>query len=273
MPWKIFWIIILILISALLFGAYKVRRWHHVTHALHTEKKLPEGVLFQLDELKKYKEKYGAKMLVVLLLIGLSFALVPSARAYTFEFTPPLITTISKDISNKDIFYLGGKTDIINETVIIYLQNLRTGETISATTESDRNGDWFYRHGGFLAPGDYLLWTQSQQGEQLSPPSSQIQMRVNRTAIEFGSNRLNYETIYFVLVILLLIILSGLSAFIIYHYYHGKRKHKAFTREVREAEESIRRGFALIRRDIERELEAVRKSSGAEGMSPEEKTI
>ena len=136
---------------------------------------------------------------------------------------------------------------------------------------SDNNGDWFYRHTGFLSSGDYLLWAQAKSGDQLSPPGPQEKMMVRHNAIQFGSNRLSYETIYFFVIFVLLFVVFCLIGFIFYHFYHGRTKHKEFKREVREAEESIRRGFAILRRDIEAELIILRQANLTEPLSIYEK--
>ena len=44
-----------------------------------------------------------------------------------------------------------------------------------------------------------------------------------------------------------------------------------FAKEMREAEESIRRGFAVLRRDIEAELGVVKKAKMDKDLSAEEK--
>ncbi len=125
---------------------------------------------------------------------------------------------------------------------------------------SDSDGNWFYRHSGFLSAGKFLLWTQSKLGDQSSPPSPQIQIAVQNTAIQFGASRLSYEIIYLIGLIIFLCIIVILIGFIVYHAYRGRKKHKIFWKEVIEAEESIRRGFAVLKRDIEAELMVIRKA-------------
>ncbi len=269
LPWKWFWILCAALLALLGFGAHKAWVWRYNITKIHKNKELPEDILNKLEELKKYRNKYGSKIIAALFLAFSLFTFHPVSADST-QITPPLITILSKDISNKDIFYAGGRTDVTNETVILYFQNLQTGETTSEDIQSDKNGNWFYRHDSFLAPGDYILWTQGKVGEQMSPPSATTQMFVKRSALEFGSNRLSYETIYLIIVIILFFGILGLGVFMMYHYYHGRKKHKAFQREIKETEESIRRGFAVLRRDIESELELVRKSNPG-NMSFEEK--
>ena len=136
---------------------------------------------------------------------------------------------------------------------------------------ADKRGDWFYRHSTFLSAGNYLLWSQTKIGEQLSPPSPQAALAVRPTAIQFGASRLSFETLYLFLIIVLLLILFGLAAFIFFHSYHGRKKHHAFVKEVKEAEESVRRGFAVLRRDIEAELAVVKRVKLNKKLSAEEK--
>ena len=234
---------------------------------------LPSHVKDKLEELQKYREKYG-KNIVIFFALASSFALLffgTPVRAQQVELSPPLVTILSKDISNEEIFYVGGKTDAANVEVIIYMQSLQSGETISQRVSSDKNGDWFYRHPKFLASGNYLLWTQSRIGDLVSPPSPQIQMSVEPTAIQFGASRIGYQMLYLVFVIVLLMVVFVLVGFMIFHAHGGRKKHKRFMKEVSEAEESIRRGFAVLRRDIEAELEIVKKARLNKALSEEAK--
>jgi hypothetical protein len=244
--------------------------WRHHAHLAHQDKELPRDITAQLEELKQYRAKYGLKALaLVLLLVNVLFG--SKVYAQTKQIAPPLITNLSKNISNEEIFYVGGKTDFTNSQVVIYLQNLGTGETFSQYTESDNKAEWFYRHTSFLSPGNYLLWVQGKVGEELSPPGPQMTMVVNRTAVSFGGGRLSYETIYLFTIILLLMCIAGLSVLITYHYYHGKKKHKALKKDIDAAAESIRRGFAVLKRDIEAELDVIHRIKLSAVLSAEEK--
>jgi cell division protein FtsL len=122
-----------------------------------------------------------------------------------------------------------------------------------------------------LSPGDYVLWTQARSGEQLSPPGPQTRLTVEKTALEFGTNRLSYEVVYFTTIFILLLSICGLIIFIFYHIYHGRKKHRELTEEIRKAEESIRMGFAVLQNDIESELNVLHKNKSSEVMSDEEK--
>jgi len=96
-------------------------------------------------------------------------------------------------------------------------------------------------------------------------------MVVNRTAVSFGGGRLSYEAIYLFIIILLLLCIVGLIIFIVYHFYHGRKKHKEFQKDIEAAEESIGRGFAVLRRDIEAELEIINRAKLNSALSAEER--
>ncbi len=261
-PWFWFWIISVILVSVLGFIAWRLKKWHHGLIAKRNIKALSPEITSQLESLKKYRQKYGKLMLLLIIFVSSLFFgnRINAEEIQQVKLSPPFISSVSRKISNEEIFYVGGKTDNSDIKVIIYLQNLQTGETFNENVIPDSKGNWFYRHSTFLTPGDYLLWTQSKFGEELSPPSPQIQMTVQKTAIQFGASRFSYETIYLIIAIIFLLVILSLMVFIIYHAYHGRKKHKLFWKEVVEAEESIRRGFAVLKRDIEAELAMVRKT-------------
>lgn len=69
--------------------------------------------------------------------------------------------------------------------------------------------------------------------------------------------------------IVFLLVILGLIIFIAYYAYRGRKKHKLFWKEVKEAQESVRRGFAVLKRDIEAELAIVHKESGGNPLSEE----
>jgi len=269
-PWIWVFFVCLLFLLALIFVLYKTRRWHYVAHEANANNKLPEEIEQKLEELKKYKKRYGAKMIMFIFFFS---ACIFSQKVFADNLIPPpIITNVSKNVSNQEIFYVGGKTDFSNEKVILFLQNLATGETFNEEVVSDNKGDWFYRHSGFLTPGQYLLWAQGKLGEDTSPPCPQVKMTVNRTAITLGGSRISYETIYLILCIILFICILGLIIFIFYHYYTGLKKHKKLEMNIRETEESIKRGFVVLRRDIQTEL-AIIKRAKIEGTLLQEEQI
>lgn len=267
-------IIAILLLVILFFVFRRAYEWHKNIEKKHTKKELTEDVKNQLKELRNYRRKYGSLVLVAGFLAGsLWFAGPVHAQegGVVVKLPPPLITTISKDISNEDIFYIGGKTESGNIDVNIFLQNLQTGETRSFLVASDTKGDWFYRHPTFLLTGEYLLWTQSSLGDLTSPPSSQARINVSQTAFQFGSNRLSFETLYLIFNILLFSLVIILGVLISVLIIRGRRKHLALIKEVKEAEEAVKRGFTVLKRDIEAELSVIHKAKLSKSLSQEEK--
>lgn len=258
-PWGWFLPPVLLFIIVLIFLAYRLRKWHREVEKRRAEKMLPEVVLTQLDELSKYRQKYG-KILVMLLVLLPAVFYANAVFAAEPVLSPPLITVVSRNISNEDIFYLGGKTDTASTDVVVRIQNLQSGEAMSYEVISDKNGDWFYRHDVFLPGGEYMLWVQSKIGEQLSAPSPQERVRVKATALQFGGSRISYELLYLILVIGLLLLVFGLAFYILRHNKHARRKHKLLLEEIRAAEESVKRGFAVIKRDLEAELLVIKRA-------------
>ncbi len=244
---------------------------HRKIERKHTQKELPESIRKKLEELKKYRQKYGMLIFLLVFLVGSIFFNPFSASAQTVKLSPPLITTVPRYISNNEILYLGGVTNFPNSEVIIYLQNLKTGETFSYSETAGAKGEWFYRHPSLLSEGEYVLWAQTKVGDELSPPSPQINLKVRSTAIQFGASRLSYETLYLLFSIILLTAFIGLSGFTIFHAKNARKKHKMLKKEIYEAEEAIKDGFDKLRQEIEIELGIIKKLKSKKSLSQKEK--
>ncbi len=268
LPWLWLWIIFGIIILGLWLLIRKIRHWHGEIDHHRQNKSLPAGVKDQLEELKRYRAKYG-QALMIFFLLG-SLFLSPSLT-HADVVSPPVISVASRSITNEDIFYLGGRTEYPKSSVLIYLQNLASGETTSYETTSNGEGDWFYRHHTFLSSGRYQLWVQGKLAEESSPPSPQITIEVERAALQFGVSRLSYATIFLTLTIVLFTILVILGWYVVVHGLRIKKKRALFLKEIREAEESVRRGFAILRRDIMAELAVVKKAKLDRELEAEEK--
>ncbi|MEK7608473.1 MAG: cohesin domain-containing protein [Patescibacteria group bacterium] len=274
-PWMGIWSSFALLIFLAGYLVFVIRRSHKKTAKQQETKDLPDYVREKIDELNKYRSKYGT--LIALLLAFAALSLIPmaprtaNASEDILRLAPPLVTSMAKDISNEEIFYVGGRVEAPRADVVLYLQNLNTGETISQATVSNERGEWFYRHNTFLSSGDYLLWTQVRSGEVLSPPSPQIELGVRETALHFGASRLSYEMLYLILLFVLSAIVLVLIGFAIWHHTKFRKVKRSLAKEVREAEESIRRGFAVLRRDIQSELALFKKTKLPQSISQEEK--
>ncbi len=270
-PWKWFLPPVLLFIIVLAYIAYRVSKWRKSLLTKATEKKLPEHIKEQLEELSRYRQKYG-KALIFLLFFTSSFIFtgLNTSKASNQALPPPLITTLSDNVSNQDIFYVGGRTDTTNVDVIIHLQNLTTGETLNNKVISDKRGEWFYRHDSFLPTGSYIIWAQTQIGEESSPPSPQKNIVVKQTALQFGSSRLSYDFIYLILLLIMFLMIVVLLAYIFKHGRHAKKHHRLLLEEIRKAEEYVIRGFAVIKRDLEAEIAVIRKAKLKGQLSLEE---
>lgn len=271
------------LVLMLSFIVWKIHRWRGNVSNKTIGNALSDDVKEKLRQLKEYQNRYG-KLVILLIFIGLGLFF---GNAYTSsadlpintlrqsnqrEFpSPPIISTVSKDISNDEIFYVGGKASGPNIGIIIYLQNLSTNETFERATISDASSNWFYRYDSFLQSGEYILWAQEKFSGNASPPSPQVKITVTPTAFQLGSSRLSYETIYVLLSIVLFVVVFVLVIIIIFMIYHGRKKKRRLLKEVEEVEDSIRQGFAVLKRDIEAELNTIKKVKLSKALSEEEK--
>ncbi len=269
-PWYVFWILMATGILAIGLIFWRIRSWRHRIIAQRANRELPQKLQQDLDELKRFRARYG-KLAACLLIIAF-VALARPARADVVQVTPPIVDTISRNITNEDIFYIGGKTDTGGSSVIIYLQNLSTGETLTEVVPVDNRGNWFYRHGSFLSSGEYLLWTQNKIGNEISPPSPQEKLKVSTSVVHLGTSRISVETINGAVAAVALLGFLILLFYTLYHARHVHRERKALLTEIRTAEESVRRGFAVIRRDIQAELELVHKVKLEKNLSDDERT-
>jgi hypothetical protein len=257
------------LVLALIFIAYVIRRHHYRLHHMAEAGHMPDHVNDQMAELQKYRERYGKLMLLIL---TFSITIVLSEKVYAQEvIPPPIINSFSKNITNEDIFYISGKSSAKDSVVELYIQSPETGAVNKETVDVSEEGEWFYRHDTFLNPGSYILWAQAKSGETLSPPSPQVEINVDKTAIQIGSSRLGVTTIYLLIIGLLLLISLALIIYTIHHYRHSKKKRRLVQEKVFDAHSSIKRGFALINRDLQQELEVVKQAKLSKGLSEDEK--
>ncbi|MEK7465288.1 MAG: cohesin domain-containing protein [Patescibacteria group bacterium] len=258
--WATLWMIIGVLL--VLFGwiAWKVWRSHHHAHFKLNSNILDDPIIKDRMAQLKAKQKEYAKAILILLIAGSFIMWGRFANAQSDSpIAPPLVNVFSKDVSDEELFYIGGKTEAPRSDVIVYLQNPQSGEVLSETVTADKVGNWFYSHPTFLAAGKYLLWMQAKIGNDLSPPSPQFQLTVSRTSLHLGASRFSAEVVYLVISLVLLLILLGVVAFIFYHFRAGHKKRRLLLQKIKEAEESIRRGFAIVRRDIESELAVIHR--------------
>ncbi len=273
--WPSTWLGFLLLLLLLLISAHLSRKyylWHLRLSHQHAMGPTAQGdIAEKLATLKEYQKKYG-HLVVVLTLLATLFGNAGMARADIDDPNrpaPPSVTLISENISNEELFYIGGRHNVPGSIVTIYLQG-DSGETSSFLTSTNQKGDWFYSMTRFLPAGEYSVWTQARSGNVESPPSAQTKFNVEKTAFSVGGSRISYQLI-FGLVSIISFILSLILLLRAYYYYKaGKKKHALLTKEIEEATASVHRGFAIIRRDIQAELELVKKAKLSGSLRAEE---
>lgn len=269
-PWMVFWAVIVLILLTLAYIALHVFRWHVRINIRHQEGAIADVSV--ADKLAQLRDRF--RSLKMWLVIGGAIATMFVAGAIPVQaakLSAPITNLVSSNITNNEIFYIGGRAAAgSGSKVIVYLQSLFDGQTFSFETPVSANGEWFYSHPAFLQSGEYRLWTQLKIGDETSPPSSELKLAVESAAIQLGASRLSYETIYLVLLAIALLAIISLVTFIAYHLRHGRRKYQHLKKEVREAEESIRRGFAVLRRDIQAEIDVIKKIKMSKELTAQE---
>ena len=189
---------------------------------------------------------------------------------HAMEINPPVMTTYSEDLTNKEPFYIGGKHDLADSQIDIFLQKQDTGETFSFVSKTDQKGDWFYISEEPIHAGEYRVWTQARVDALLSPTSPAIIVSVIPVTLRLGSSILTKETLYLFAVLVLLALFIAVTLYGLHHLREAKKKEKAIEREVMEAQQSIKLGFAILKRDIQAQIHASTKKGMSDSIRTEE---
>jgi len=240
----------------------------------------------KLEELKQKQREFEETMrrfTVIVLALGLSWSMLSAAlpakgaasgqpaTAPALTVNAPLINLAPQSISNREVLYLGGWANVPNADVVVTIEKTETGETFSGAATTGSDGNWFYSFPQLLDPGHYVAWAQVKFAGQSSEPSPRVDIAVEPTAIQLGAWRLDYQTLYLLLAMVFLLAVVVLLALIAHHARKLRIKKRIFASLLREAEESVRRGFSVLRHDIELELATVQKAKLEGDLSTEEK--
>lgn len=291
----------LILLIVLLVIAYYFRRLYKVAHQKVVDNHYPEAISSQLTELQRYRQKYGKLVSSFLILIIFGFGIIYSNAGLVFAQEaevidlnqqpnsvsssdvnlgtqldasaqiPPVITSHSSNIKDDELFYVSGRTTEPNSEVVVHLQSMVDGAAFDFTTTSDRRGDWTYRHSDFLAGGKYIVWAHTRINGQLSSPSPQVEIDVKPIALNWGNSRITYQSIYIGMISALILMVLALLAYIIIHAILVRHRRKIFAQNIRQTEDSIKRGFIALRRDIEAELMLIKQAHLPDDLAGEQK--
>lgn len=214
--------------------------------------------------------RFGHRIIVAVAALLILAPLLSRAADRERVIPPPLVPLFPTEISNTEILYLGGTATAGDATVLVYVQS-EDGDVFSREVKTASDGTWFYTHGTFLKRGAYDIWTQLKVGDSLSPPSSKIRVTVAATALQIGSLRFSYERFFMVLTVILLMAIVALAASIAVHWRRLRRKQADLAREIKEAEEAVRRGFELLHKDIMAEIELLKGVKMSRELSREER--
>ncbi len=184
---------------------------------------------------------------------------------------PPLINIAPSSISNNQILYLGGWANIPDAQINLHIEGVETGEAFDVTATTGSDGNWFYSFPQFLDSGHYVAWAELEFDNQTSAPSPRIDIAVEPTALAIGSARFDYEEIYLILFIIFFAAALVMAAYLLRFNGKIRAKRAKLAEALHGAEESLKRGFAVLRHDIELELETLHKVKMSSGLSAEEK--
>ena len=277
-PWWGVILLAILLILLLLYLSYLAIKLHRKSHVEQVEGALKDPVIRRrLEELQRKKESYEnirQKIAAFILLISVSMLAMPGTHTVSAQevvsLPPPIITTVPTSISNDQLFYVGGQSDIADIEIVVFLQNVQDGQVISTTLQTDKEGDWFYAYQEPLISGSYLLWAQAKAGNQMSPPSPQTEISVSRTAFQIGASRLSFETLYLFITIILFGVVLLLGSYTGYHFLHGRRKKRELMREIEETDAVIKDGFETLHKDITEELDIIHRAKLSKSLSAQE---
>ena len=183
---------------------------------------------------------------------------------------PPQITVSPPALTNKEILYLGGLANP-DDTILIFLQRGREA-IITAQVQADNSGGWFYTHKGFLSEGDYKVWARSRDaGGVLSANTESIGLEVVGAAIEIGSFRLSFKSLYVTIIGILSILVTIFLVVVVIMVAMIRYKKRRLQREVFEAHQSVKRGYDILKDDIHKELNVLKELEKGKTLSSEEK--
>jgi hypothetical protein len=186
---------------------------------------------------------------------------------------PPIITTYPKEINSNEIFYAEGIAPA-KMKVIFYIggENI---EEIIREVDVDSKGSWFYSHNKFLAPGEYYIFakTKNPLTGEISMPSAKQQLIVQKEGIMILGQYINKEVIFGMLILVLFVAVILLLFYFFYDLQRCAKERFRLMKEIKEANDSVIDGFGVLKTELSRELEFLRKLHITEDvdLSPQER--
>lgn len=247
-------------------------------------------VKFMEDKFQKFNKRSARKAfwlyLVILLAFGFSLSTLGSlvlaqspqplqiniypSQEKESKPSPPQITVFPPSLTNKEILYLGGVAEP-GDTVLVFLQRNKEAIT-SAQLSVDDNGSWFYTHKEFLSEGEYKIWARVRNIEGvLSEPTEPVVLDVLSAAIEIGSYRISFQSLYTGAIGLLSLLITIFVVVIVILSARIRGKHQRLKKEVWDIHQSVKKGFEILKDDIQKELVVLQKLEKDRTLTSEEK--
>lgn len=270
-PWSSIIIFGILLVIGLTYAAYRTRKEHHYYCQKRCSDDLSQEVKSQLSELKRFKEKYGKMAVFAAIFFSTLFFSVQVSLAAGDVLKAPAIGNFSAAITDEEIFYAGGTTELPGVEVLLYLQNVKSGEIIETKTVSNKRSEWLYRHNNFLPGGEYSVWAKSKKDGTISDSSPRVKIVVQKKALRFWSISLDRGYLYLVIFCAMVSLSCLLTIYIIIRRRSIRKNRRSVDNRIIEVETAIRHDFLMLKRDIEKEIGLIEKAELRGPLSAEEK--
>ena len=209
---------------------------------------------------------FGKHLLIVKAVDKAGNSLTDSLDFYIQPLEPPKIAEYPQKLQSGEPLIVKGITYPHSE-VTLWLQ-MENEEAKSQIIKSDKKGNFTFIAKDKLKEGIYQLWAEvtDERGAK-SGPSEKITFVVSLAPfLKFGKIALDYLTVLITLIILIL----GILMIIFYSWRRISLWRKKIRKETKEAKESVRSAFNLLKKEIE---EQIAKLDGKPGLSESEKEI
>lgn len=172
---------------------------------------------------------------------------------------PPIILTYSSNIKTNEVLYAEG-TAPAKMKVIFYIEG-KDIERVVREVDVDNKGNWFYSHDKLLPPGDYTIYakTKNPVNFEISEPSEKKSVYVEKGGIFIFGQFVTDEVIFGILILVLFVAVILLLFYFFYDQQRCAKERAKLMKEIKEANDSVIDGFGVLKLELSRELDALRK--------------
>jgi len=178
----------------------------------------------------------------------------------------PKITTYPKEIFSTEIFYLEG-SGMPDSIIILYIEKRDEEPTVSEIDTSPE-GNWSYIHDKFLRPGEYSIYakTKLKTGE-ISKSGEPIEISVKTGEVNILGFSIRNETLFGIIILILIISICVLFLVFVYLWQQSNKGKRKLVKEVKEANDSVAKGFGALKEEVKRELDILKGMKITEDVS------